>query len=141
MIAHPGAPPAEQMKRAAREAARGSAVAVGAANSTTPPRNTQARALPAGAAKLLEKRYRGRVPTGSVFIAADRNVGRNWPWRIIVDDDPDRLDFSVCAGLSVIVGALDQSRLKAISRAVSRYLPRHIVTVNYGVPMISAVVS
>jgi hypothetical protein len=94
---HSGAPPGPDVTRGAlgREAPRGSAVAVGAANSTTPPLNTQPLALPAGAFRLLQKRYSGFSPIDSLCVATDKNIGKAWSWRIMVEpgDDPDVFDF------------------------------------------------
>ena len=142
---HSGAPTGPDVKRAALggEAARGSAVAVGTVDRTLPNQGTQRLALPEGALRLLEKRNRKLAPIGNLFVALGRNLGKHYDWRIGigVDDDPDALDFTVAAGLSIIIGGRDQARIDQVARAVVRFRPRRMVVANYSQRVISPAIS
>jgi hypothetical protein len=129
---HTGGPPGK-VKRATgagSQVARG--VAVDTANSTASTPSAQPRTLPYGAYRLLEKRYRNKVPVGSILIAERRCIGTTWGARIVVGDQaPATLDFTVVAGLPVIVAGYDQHRIELIVDALKRYRPRRVVSVNY----------
>ena len=90
--------------------------------------------LPPYARNLMAKRRRGLAPVRDLYIAADWSIGRSWPWRVVVapDDDPTQLDFSVCAGLSCLLGGHDQMRMDAIARAVIPFGPKRLIGVLYG---------
>lgn len=90
--------------------------------------------LPAYAATLLDCRTQGLAPCGDRLISTDWKLGRAWgPWRIVADPsiDPERFNFTVCAGLSCLLVGRNQVHLEAVARAVVRFGPSRLVGVDY----------
>jgi hypothetical protein len=48
------------------------------------------------------------------------------------DIDPDRFNFTVCAGLSCLLVGRNQVHLYAVARAVVRFGPARLIGVDYG---------
>jgi hypothetical protein len=91
--------------------------------------------LPPYARSLVQKRRRGLAPaTRDLAIVTDWNIGKAWPWRIVVPDteDPTQLDFSVVAGLSCLLMGHDRTRMDVIARAVIPFAPARLIGARLG---------
>jgi hypothetical protein len=107
--------------------------------------------LPAFGRELLDIRVRGLVPARSwcnahVLIVVDNwSIARN-RWRLVVapEADPERLDFSGCAGLDCIIihdsRSTEPARLDAAIRSVLRGLPSSLATFNVVAPHVARLI-
>jgi len=98
-------------------------------------RSTSTRRIPAFAAALLAKRRAGLAPQNDLLVATGWDLGKRWaPWRIVVD--PRRaaheFDFTVCAGLSCLLLALERTRMDEVAHAIRPYAPTRLVGVVIG---------
>lgn len=66
----------------------------------------------------MRLRRRGLSPPGSLCISTDWQLGKRFPWRVVVppDLDPTLADFRFAAGLDCLLLGSDQARMDAIAR-------------------------
>lgn len=91
--------------------------------------------LPPYARALVQKRRRGLAPaTRDLAIVTDWNIGKSWPWRVVVPatEDPSQLDFSVVAGLSCLLMGRDRKRMDEIARAIILFSPARLIGARLG---------
>ena len=86
-----------------------------------------AKKLPAYGKAFMEMRKAGKVPSNSVVIAFDWDVGKLFPRIVIADDTPPKeMDFRFLAGLEVIIAYGDHhaERIRELAEAVLVNKPR-----------------
>ena len=82
----------------------------------------QRKRVPAYAAALIERRKNGLAPSNGLCIATGWDFGRAFAWRVVIAPgvDPERIDWSVAAGMDCLLLGKDQERLDSVARELLR---------------------